>query len=234
MPTTKPPREIAIVGFSPKSMGLWKELPKTVEIWTANAAYQHGITRIDRFFDVHDPVRLNRSVSLGDKDDTEYFEWLYSTHDFPIYTIHPYRLSTRIPYPIEEVCVHVFGDLPVYLTSSASYMLALAIHEKVNVIHVLGIDAKPGTEYAYQKAGIEFLIGVAANRGIKIVLPPPETTNLLNQGLYGMGAMSIGIGTIEHAIKEYEKRIQPMQDEINAVKGAIHALRQLTKVIKGE
>jgi len=230
--TDKPNRQIAIVGFSPRSMDLWKELPESVEIWTANAAHTHGITRINLFIDVHDPTIMQHSAMLGDEDDKKYLLWLLEEHPFPIYTLHPTPYKDRKLYPLEDVCNDLFPNSPPYITSSVSYLLALAIHQQVDVIHVLGVDAKPGSEYQYQKGGIEHLIGLARGRGIRVILP--EFTNILSQGLYGMGSQSIGRQTIEHAIRVYKQRVQNMTDELNATKGAITALEQLLKVIDGE
>lgn len=75
-----------------------------------------------------------------------------------------------------------------YLTSSIAYEIALAIYEGFEEIHLYGVDLNTEAEYAWQKPGVEFLLGWAAGHGIKVVLP--ENCPLLRGGLYGRGYMS--------------------------------------------
>lgn len=75
-----------------------------------------------------------------------------------------------------------------YLSSSIAYEIALAIHERFEEIHLYGVDLNTESEYAWQKPGVEYLLGVAAGRGIKVLLP--DNCPLLRGTLYGRGFMS--------------------------------------------
>ncbi len=83
-----------------------------------------------------------------------------------------------ISYPFDRV-IPVVGE---YFQSSIAYALALAITEmcgnkEENEIALYGIDVSPDEEWAYQRACIEFLIGIAIGKGVKVTIP--ESSALL-------------------------------------------------------
>src|SRR3990167_3275982 len=75
-----------------------------------------------------------------------------------------------------------------YLSSSIAFEIALAIYEGFEEIHLYGVDLQTEAEYAWQKPGVEFLLGWAAGHGIKVVLP--ANCPLLKGKLYGRGYLS--------------------------------------------
>lgn len=75
-----------------------------------------------------------------------------------------------------------------YLSSSIAYEIALAIYEGFEEIHLYGVDLVTDAEYAWQKPGVEFLLGWAAGHGVKVALP--VNCPLLKGTLYGRGYMS--------------------------------------------
>ena len=58
-----------------------------------------------------------------------------------------------------------------YLTSTAAYALALAITEGVDEIKLYGVHGATELEYIQQRPCIEWLLGLAQGRGIKVVVP---------------------------------------------------------------
>lgn len=92
-----------------------------------------------------------------------------------------------ITYPFDRV-IPVCGE---YFQSSIAYILALAITEMVThpkiksldmtiedcEIALYGVDVSPDDEWAYQRACIEFLVGLAIGKGIKVTIP--ESSALL-------------------------------------------------------
>jgi hypothetical protein len=99
-----------------------------------------------------------------------------------------------------------FGD---YFTNSISYMLAMAIDEGYQVIHVYGVDMAQDTEYGTQRPSCEFFLGVAVGRGIQIYVP--KTSDLLKvRWMYG-----------------YEDEIQSSWDaRVNEIYAGIQARRK--------
>jgi hypothetical protein len=183
-------KTVAIVGFARSSLDALKET-QADEIWTMNYGSkiikdylpskaglvrpERSLPRIDRLFEIHKEEWIRRDEI---PDNAEYWEWLKGEHDFPIYMqdVHP-EVPCSVRYPFEAVKA-LFTNLrraeksEVYLTSSFSFMLALAILEKFDRIEIHGVEMATDTEFGYQKPGGEFLIGYALARGIEVILRP--------------------------------------------------------------
>ena len=84
----------------------------------------------------------------------------------PVYLdeAHP-QIPTSIRYPIEDVQREVTD----YLESSIAYMMALAIHQGADTIGLWGISMNGTGEYGYQRPNMEYMIGLAEGRGIKVL-----------------------------------------------------------------
>ena len=66
-----------------------------------------------------------------------------------------------------------------------AWLVALAINEGFEAISLFGVDLLQDEEYSKQKPCIEFWLGVASGKGIKISIQ--ESSNLLKpQKLYGI------------------------------------------------
>jgi hypothetical protein len=113
--------------------------------------------------------------------------------------------------------------LQPYLTSSIAYQLAFAIYERFEEIHLYGIDLNTGGEYAWQKAGVEYLIGLAAGRGIRVVIP--DNCALLKGKLYGRGFLkpegeAVSKSQYEVRLAEVRKRRLEITARYHQVSGA--------------
>jgi len=190
-------KSVAIVGFSDKTLP-FLSASKADEIWTLNHAYLcvgGKIPRIDRLFEIHKKDWFLRKEIPKSK---AYWEWLQEQHEFPVYMQHKFKaVPSSVAYPMKDVVKDLFpnllrrvGDKYVsepYFTSTAAFMIALAIHELTGVkgaqIELYGIDMESDTEYGYQKPGGEFMIGLAVGRGIKVIRPEPS--ELCRSPLYG-------------------------------------------------
>ena len=152
------------------------------EIWVANWSYLHDwVPRIDRLFEMH-PIWI-----YGDTKKPEWikphshWKWLQTGEKgYPIYMLmdRP-EIPSCVRYPIEEITEDVFGtrllrgDEPSdFYSSSADYMLAMAIHEKFERIELYGLEMGSTTEYRYQREGAAYFIGVASGRGITVQRQP--------------------------------------------------------------
>ncbi len=118
----------------------------------------------------------------------------------------PAMFPTSVTYPLLEVAEDIgsnnfrfapdnadpkkFGEnrsqtaVP-YLGSTIAQQIALAIHMGYKEISLYGIDLNTSSEYAWQKPGVEHMLGLAAGRGIKIAIP--DMCPLLKSGIYGTG-----------------------------------------------
>lgn len=117
---------------------------------------------LDSGFEMHDMRLLTSRFSERPGD---YFDRL---RDIPLlYMQEAYSGLPARRYPFEEVA----QTTGAYWNSSPAYMLALAIHEGAEEIGIWGVDLIAADEYGYQKPNMEYLVGIARGRGIKVHIP---------------------------------------------------------------
>ena len=87
--------------------------------------------------------------------------------DVPLYMQSKY-FDSATRYPFDEVATTIGRH---YFNSSIAYAMALAIHEGAEEIAIYGVDMKGDDEYGYQKPNMEYLIGLAIGKGIKVTIP---------------------------------------------------------------
>ena len=199
-------RRVAIVGFEPISR---KEAPlkdKSWEIWTMNSDHEL-ISKSDRHFEMHDLAVYGDRAVDDVSPDPKYLKMLRRGLGVPVYMLAAHDdIPGCVPYPIKEV-VAKFGP---YFTNSVSYMLALAIHERVDEIGVYGIDMAREHENGWERPSIEYFLGRARGMGMKVTIP--DTSDLLKcLGLYGY------IEAYEHEaeLREYRANLKAKISEHN-------------------
>lgn len=247
----KKKKTVAIVGFAHTTLQ-FAQFSEAEEMWTVNFAWRYAVPRIDRLFEIH-PIEVlayNGSQGEADNPDKKHFEWLQEEHDFPIYTWADYtgenildtimedapRIPNSIPYPF-EILDPIFENFnrenrpgQVYMPSTISYMLALAIHEGFERIEMYGVEMAAGvggangTEYIYQKAGTEALLMYAMGKGIEVYLP--EHCKLMNIKPYHKGLQMITRQTLEAMKKKYEQQRGEAQNKTNYYKGQIEVVEK--------
>ena len=138
-----------------------------------------------------------------------------------------------ITYPFDRV-IPVCGE---YFQSSIAYVLALAITEMVthedvkrgNItladceIGLYGIDVSPDEEWAYQRACIEYLTGLAIGHGIKVTIP--ESSSLLK---FHDQFIKYGACNVEHTGR-YGNIVQPQLFQ-RWTKNEKYTLKQLSEM----
>ena len=72
-----------------------------------------------------------------------------------------------LAYPFEKVIANTRD----YFISSITYMLSHAISMNPTHLALYGIDLMPDEEWSYQRACVEYLLGLAEGRGIKVTVP---------------------------------------------------------------
>ena len=101
-------------------------------------------------------------------------------------------------YPFERVVDCIGAD---YFQSSVAYALALAITEiqqkrkdegyADDEIALYGIDVSPDEEWAYQRACIEYLVGIARGYGIKVFIPESSALCKFQDQTIKYGAVNV-------------------------------------------
>lgn len=163
-------RSVAIAGFARDTRELVNAEPPEVEIWGLNLA-SHFLKRWNRWYQLHPPDWRGKEV--GEEGyygrDPEHLHFL-QTCDALVYMNFPDdRIPTATQFPLAEVTKAIGRP---YFTSSMAYILGHAIYEGVDEIKLFGVNLSSHAEYLSQRAGVEYLLGVAEGRGIKVFLPP--------------------------------------------------------------
>lgn len=201
------PDHVAILGLGP-SLSSFVEICKRQggaralfnEVWGINAV--GDTVRCDRVFHMDDvAVQEIRAKARPGSNIAAMVEWL-KTAPGPIYTSVP-RPGYRglVAYPLEPVLQTLKGF--TYLNNTAAYAVAFAIHIGVKKISLFGVDfTYPNAHHAERGRGsVEFLLGMAAARGIGIGLP--STTSLCDSceppenHFYGYDAFDVTVSKTE-------------------------------------
>ena len=155
-------RKIALIGtagtvrYTPWHDPSW-------EIW-AHASAGPLCERADRFFDLHP-----KHIWMQEKRwKVNYQDWLKRLQ-VPVYMQQRYKdVPASIRYPRERV----MAEYPWrYFTSQVAWMIALALSEGVTHLGFFGIHYAMESERMKQRAGCEFWMGLAAGKGVQLVLP---------------------------------------------------------------
>ena len=173
-------KKVAIVGFAPS----WNKAPfanQEFEIWGLNELYMYiekmPNGRWDRWFELHQKSRFMGS----DRQGAEHIKKL-AAMKCPVYMLESCKeVPSSIKYPLEEMIKYFDTN---YFTNSISYMLALAIYEGFEEIHVYGVNMETDSEYGSQRPSCEYFLGVAWGKRIKIYIPP-DADLLKTRFLYG-------------------------------------------------
>ncbi len=202
-------KKVAIVGFASSSRGQAPYDDPAFEIHTMNHAPLSFIPKWDVLFELHTLEHLQRISSHG-TEPSPYLNWLKeqpgpeAESHHPIYMQqHHDSIPASVQIPREEMnawfaerggnvkgCFS--GD---YYTSTISYMLALAIMQGREEIHLYGIDLLQDEEYAYQRPGAEYLIGFARGMGIKVYIPEQSALCSANY-VYGYSEPASGFANL--------------------------------------
>ena len=146
-------KEITILGMGSTMI----KCSYTGEIWAMNQTYKVA-KRIDKLF-ITDP-RLNFK-----SEPNHNFDELNSL-DIPIISLHHFsEIKNFVHYPYDEIVEEFKTD---FFTDTVCYMLAYAIHEGYEKIHMYGIDMATQMEYMIERGGVEFWVGMAMGRGIEV------------------------------------------------------------------
>lgn len=162
-------RSVAIIGrcWSTRADAPWDNADW--ELWTL--AWD-PVPVTHRMFETHQNFRMY----MGNQEDGAWHVGGMRMAKVPIYMLEKQDdIAQSVRYPIEEI-TKLVGKATAkptpYLESSIAYMLALAILEKVDRIGIWGVDLHCESEYAYQRPNLEYLIGLARGKGIKVFIPP--------------------------------------------------------------
>lgn len=222
-------KHIAIVGLGPSSReflhvckGLGGRRAYCDEVWGINAI--GDVLNCDRIIHMDD-VRIQeiRAAERPESNIARMLDWMKTTKTQIISSrCHPdYPAITE--YPIEDVLKEFQLD---YFNSTAAWAVALAVFGGAEKISLWGIDfTYPDAHDAEKGRGcVEFWLGVAKARGIKVAMP--KTTTLMDalytrqERLYGYDTRTVEIKFDDNgkvngvALNEIDPATLPSADEI--------------------
>lgn len=199
------PRRVAILGLGP-SLEAYVDIVKRMgaraalydEVWGINAVAD--VIICDRVFHMDDVrVQEARAEAKPQSNIANMLGWL-KTRPGPIYTSRPHEdYPGLVAFPLEDV---INSSGIAYFNSTAAYAVAYAVHIGVEEIALFGCDfTYPNAHQAEKgRACVEFHLGIAKARGIKIALP--DNTSLMD-----------GIAPMEERVYGYDTLDIDMEDD---------------------
>jgi hypothetical protein len=198
--------------------------------------HNYWAKRCDAVFQMHAPVfwrnRYNNNhPEIKGNAHTGHYYWLKQAHDIPIYMQEHYPdVPASVKYPFDEIIAEFLpslrnekGEQLSNFTSTVAYCLALALHLGYKRIELYGIEAQTGTEYVRQKPGIFFWLGIAAGRGVSVVIQSRST--LLAEKPYGYtGEIMIMRQEFENAYKQYQQLVKTAEVDMFESTGKVKTL----------
>lgn len=170
--------KVAVIGLAESSHHLAPWGDSEWQKWCL--AWDSRRFEADRAFEMHDwPL-------LVAYESRQYIDRLSELDQVVMFDAYA-QVRKSVAYPFDAVAKTIGGD---YFCSSIAYMVALAIHEGAEEIGIWGVDMDAGEEYAYQRANMEYLIGLARGKGIKVTIPDVSPlckfqSNFAYGGTYG-------------------------------------------------
>lgn len=211
---------VALVGFSQVTRGSIPFEDEDTELWSLNeAAIQPWMTRFTRWFQIHPEDNFTRP---NNPNDPNHFKWLQEAKDFPIYMQKHYdSIPASVAFPLDEV-IEKYGN---YLTSTLAYMLTLAMLEGFERIELYGFELGTRTEYHYQKANAEYLIGLGRGLGFDIYIPPAGS--LCKGKMYGFESMDVVFRQkLEYRKDGIQAELLSIRDEAKVQQGALEVVEK--------
>lgn len=160
-------KKVAIIGGGPTRRRAPFRDPSW-EIWGFSSRLWHP-PRMDCWFEIHALTDLRQQLASKKKGRRTYGGYMRFMRrlDCPVYM---QRVNPRIPKSAEFPVENLLNEYGRCFTSTAAYMIAFAMSEGYDVIGLWGVDLR-GPDYRRYRPAIRYLISVARQRGVEVVLP---------------------------------------------------------------
>lgn len=176
-----PIKRVAIVGTAPS----WKQTPfddPGLFIMSLNDAYTLGLPRVDAWWELHPldhlylrPVQ-QRVINAEDvpyghyvRPDGHLQQLKQMAKTIPVFLQQEPPEGWPVNaqrFPLEQY-QEKYG---AYWASGPTFMVAWAIEQGAEEIHIYGIHLSTEQEYRDQRANFEYVLGIARGKGIRIVM----------------------------------------------------------------
>ncbi len=202
-------KKVIILGTAPSC----KDAPfgnPDFDVWgVAHCCFLKEVSRLDAIFEIH-------TKDIWEKDNAPF-------HRFPNAVLFLQEKDAKFAnsqaYPLKEIrdiykVNKGFEYEADYLSSSLPYMVAMAIENGYEEIHVYGIHLLMDEEYFYQRPCLEYYLGIARGKGIKVYVHPAADILKFNY-LYGWQDMTDQTRKIRDRINEFNTRMANLQTQLN-------------------
>lgn len=158
--------KVIIIG---KGQG-WEDAPMEGETWGVNDLLLRRPVKLT--FEIHS---ISETLKLWPKEIEE-----INRLGIPVITNMKHEaLPNAIVFPIDEMPIRYFNN-------SIAYMIAYAAYKGATEIDMYGVVMALPSEYTHQRPCVEFWIGYAIAKGIKVTVHEPTTIGCFKpQRLYG-------------------------------------------------
>ena len=140
--------------------------PFDTETWAVNMGYWQ-VFQVDGHFST---IFLTH-IQVKDGNGKAYFDWedfnKMADAGITVYNTHRVKGLNSKMYPFKKIVKKYGTD---YFSNTIAYMIALAIDQGYKKINIYGCDMMTREEYAWEKGGIEFWLGVAYGLGVKVTI----------------------------------------------------------------
>lgn len=206
-PGMKGNKKLAICGLAATTRHMAPFDDPTWDVWTMHMGASI-LKRVDLLFEPHDP--------LFEPYEPQYADIL-KTLKIPVMMQEHYpQFPTSIKLPFQEL-VDQFGR---FFSTSVGWMMAMAIRNRYEEIHLFGVEMEHDTEYITQSKCVVYFIGIAEGRGIKIGLP--HACQLMkNRWLYGIETAQSD--EVIQRIDKHEAELGAQRQQLEAQLSSIQA-----------
>lgn len=238
--------KIAILGSAPSSLRLAPFGDPSWKIWGCSPGVYSQCPRANAWFELHrwEPGIIGVPSSQKQWFSPEYVAWMAKVGQQGC-AVWMYEPVPEIPgsrrLPVEEL-QEKYGTY--FFTSSIAWMIACAIEDILeeraarqaqagtgegrdqteDAIALFGIDMAATEEYGYQRAGCQHFLLLAADLGIRIMVPP-ESDLLQPMPLYGICESSPFWIKMTERKREIQARINNAQANLQAITNELHFCR---------
>lgn len=215
--------KVAILGFAETSRDAAPYDDPSWSIWGVNGTWTFA-RRIDVLLDLHAPWIYAWEQRRRPAGHVAFMQRFAG----PVYLIERRDdIPTSTSYPLDDV-IRQLGR--PYLTSSIALAVALAMVQGATDIGLYGVEMKTSSEYADQRPGLEYLLGRAEERGIRIHLP--EGVPILSGPVYGRGDLNPGGERLtpdqfERRLATLQKRVRDLEHQAARQDGALREAEHL-------
>lgn len=239
-------KKIALVGSAPSSVNLAPFGDTSWEIWGCSPGLYPFAKRVNAWFEIH-------NWELGKERFSTDYKTFMAKLACPVYMISPVaEIPGSVAYPIDAVFNHVCGWTVnpagewrarhfsrADFSSSISWMFALAIMQKPDVIGLWGIDMSASEEWVFQRSACQNMIELCKALGIEVAVPG-ESDILRPPPLYGFCEVDPLFIKTQARNKELQARVnaaaaagQNAQREADYLRGAMDNQQYFSKTWLG-